>query len=100
VFGSEGTSLLTTSDERLLLGKPGADFEDVSVKDPNAELEGVGVGIWNVSYVALMQELAEALSQGREPRGASTFEDGLRNQLVLDAVKRSGDERCWIELEH
>lgn len=100
VFGSEGSILLSNSDERLLLGKPGSGFEDVSVKDPNAALEGVGGGIWNVSYVALLRELAGAIGEGRQPRGASTFEDGWRNQLVLDAVKRSGDERCWIELEH
>lgn len=99
VFGSEGTILLANSDERLLLGKPGRDFEDVSIEDPNAELDGIGVGIWNVSYVALMRELGEAIGEGRQPRGASTFEDGWRNQLVLDAVKRSGDERRWIELK-
>lgn len=99
VFGSEGTILLTNSDERLLLGRPGAEFEDVSVQDPNAQLEGVGSGIWNVSYVGLMQELCSAIREGRDPVGASTFEDGLRNQMVLDAVKRSGAERRWIELQ-
>jgi predicted dehydrogenase len=100
VFGSDGTIVLANSDESLLLGKPGSDFEDISVEDPNAQLEGIGAGIWNVSYVGLLQELCEALSQGRQPRGTSTFEDGWRNQVVLDAVKRSGDERRWIELQY
>jgi predicted dehydrogenase len=99
VYGSEGTILLTNSDERLLLGRPGADFEDVSAADPNAQLEGVGKGIWNVSFVALMQELCGAIAEGRPVREGATFEDGWRNQCVLDAVKRSGAERRWIELD-
>lgn len=98
VFGSEGTIVLTNSDERLLLGRPGGELEDVSVKDPNAALEGVGPGIWNVSYVSLMRELCAAVREGREVLGAATFEDGWRNQVVLDAVKRSGVERRWIEV--
>ncbi len=99
IFGSEGTILLTNKDERLLVGAPGAAFEDVSVADPNANLSGVGAGIWNVSFVALMQELCAAIRDGRPVRGGATFEDGLRNQLVLDAVKRSHAERRWIDLD-
>lgn len=99
IFGSEGTILLTNSDERLLLGRPGGEFEDISIDDPNAELEGVGKGIWNVSYVNLLQELCAAIRDERPVEGASTFEDGFRNQRVLDAVKTSGTERRWVELE-
>lgn len=99
VYGSEGTILLTNSDEKLLLGKPGGAFEDVSVADPNAQLEGVGKGIWNVSFVALLRELCGAIAEGRPVREGATFEDGWRNQRVLDAVKRSGAERRWIDLD-
>ena len=99
VYGSEGTILLTNADEKLLLGKPGGAFEDVSVADPNAQLEGVGKGIWNVSFVALMRELCGAIQEGRPVREGATFEDGWRNQRVLDAVKRSGAERRWIDLD-
>ena len=99
IFGSEGTILLTNKDEQLLVGAPGAAFEDVSVADPNANLSGVGAGIWNVSFVALMQELCCAIRDGRPVQTGATFEDGLRNQLVLDAVKRSHAERRWIDLD-
>jgi predicted dehydrogenase len=99
VYGSEGTILLTNSDEKLLIGKPGGAFEDVSVADPNADLDGVGKGIWKVSFVALMRELCGAIREGRPLREGATFEDGWRNQRVLDAVKRSGAERRWIELD-
>ncbi len=99
IFGSEGTILLANADERLLLATPGGEFEDVSVVDPNAELEGVGKGIWNVSFVALMRALCGAVRDGRPPREGATFEDGWRNQAVLDAVKRSHAERRWIDLD-
>jgi len=99
IYGSEGTILLSNADEKLLLGKPGGPFEDVSVADPNTSLPGVGKGIWNVSFVALMQELCGAIGEGRAVREGATFEDGLRNQRVLDAVKRSTTERRWIELD-
>lgn len=99
IFGSEGTILLNNDDETLMLGAPGSDFEDVSVPDPNADLEGVGKGIWNVSYVAFMQELCRAIETGSPVQGAATFEDGFRNQRVLDGVKRATEERRWITLD-
>jgi predicted dehydrogenase len=97
IYGSEGTILLTNGDERLLIGKPGGSFEEISVSDPNAGLEGVGKGIWNVSFVALMQELCGAIAEGRPVTAGATFEDGYRNQLVLDAAKRADAERRWVE---
>lgn len=99
IYGSEATLLLTNKDERLLIGAPGGDFEEISVRDPNAELAGVGKGIWNVSFVALMQELCSAISEGRPVRHGATFADGYRNQLVLDAAKRSHHEQRWVELD-
>jgi predicted dehydrogenase len=99
VYGSEGTVLLSNKDERLLVGRRGGELEDVTVRDPNADLPGVGKGIWNVSFVALMRELCGAVREGRPVREGATFEDGLRNQRVLDAAKRSHVERRWIELD-
>jgi predicted dehydrogenase len=98
IFGSEGTILLSNRDERLLLAAPGGDFEDVSRPDPNADLPGVGSGIWNVSFVALFQELCAAIREGRPVGQGATFEDGWRNQVVLDAAKRSSLERRWIDV--
>ena len=99
IFGSEGTILLNNSDERLLFARAGADFEDVSEHDPNAKLEGIGSGIWNVSVVALLEEFVAAIAEGRSLREGATFADGWRNQQVLDAVRASTRERRWIDLE-
>jgi predicted dehydrogenase len=96
IFGSKGTILLDNDDERLLFARSGGDFEDVTVIDPNADLPGVNAGIWNVSVVALMQELCSAIREDRKPARGATFADGLANQVVLDAVRISGAERRWV----
>ncbi|WP_375449645.1 Gfo/Idh/MocA family protein [uncultured Devosia sp.] len=95
VFGSKGTILL---DERLLFSKEGGGFEDISVPDPNAALPGLNKGIWNVSLVAALRELADAIASGRKLQQGATFFDGLANQIVLDAVKQSTTRRAWIDL--
>jgi predicted dehydrogenase len=99
IFGSEGTITLHNNDERLLFAPAGEDFQDITVPDPNADLAGVNPGIWNVSVVALMQELASAIREGRPPNHGATFVDGLANQKVLDAVRVSQAERRWVRPE-
>jgi len=99
IFGSKGTITLSNDDERLLFATGGDDFQDITVSDPNAALPGVNTGIWNVSVVALMQELASAIQEARKPSRGATFVDGLANQQVLDAVRISGAERRWVRPE-
>jgi predicted dehydrogenase len=96
IFGSEGTVTLSNDDERLLFARAGEDFRDITVPDPNADLPGVRGGIWNVSVVGLMQELAAAIREDRDVSHGATFVDGLANQRVLDAVRRSEAERRWV----
>ena len=99
VFGSKGTVKLSNDDERLWLAVAGQSFDDITETDPNAALPGVNAGIWNVSVVALLQELAAAIRAGRRPARGATFVDGLANQRVLDAVRLSGIERRSVRPE-
>jgi predicted dehydrogenase len=98
IFGSEGTLKLFDADEKLMLARAGEDFQDVSEADPNAGLEGIGKGIWNVSVVAMMQEIMNAIREGRPTQTCATFADGLKCQQVMDAVRQSSTERRWINL--
>jgi len=98
IFGSEGTIKLADADEKLLVARAGEDFVDMSESDPNASLPGIGKGIWNVSFVALMQEVTAAIREKRAPQAGATFADGLQCQLVMDAVRQSSAERRWINL--
>ena len=98
VFGSKGTVRLNNDDERLWFATAGGAFEDITEPDANAGLHGVNAGIWNVSVVALMQELTAAIREGRGLHRGATFADGLANQQVLDAVRQSGIERRWVRV--
>jgi predicted dehydrogenase len=99
IFGSEGTILLSNNDEILHVARPGENFAQLTFEDPNADLPGVGKGIWNISFVGLMQELTAAIREERATQQGATFADGLKTQLAMDAVRRSSAERRWIQLD-
>jgi predicted dehydrogenase len=99
IFGSEGTILLSNDDETLRVAKAGEPFEEMTFDDPNDGLPHVGKGIWNVSFVALMQELCGAIREGRKLEAGATFYDGLKTQEAMDAVRLSSVERRWIALD-
>ena len=88
--------MLADADEKLLVARAGEDYEDMSLRDPNADLPGIGAGIWNVSFVALMQELTAAIREERELAWGATFADGHQCQIAMDAIRRSTDERRWV----
>ncbi|SPJ25820.1 Gfo/Idh/MocA family protein [Palleronia abyssalis] len=99
IFGSKGTITLSNSDERMYFAKAKAGFEEITVPDPNADLPGLNKGIWNVSVLEVLREMTSAIAEGRELERGATFVDGLRNQMVLDAVIASREERRWIDLD-
>ncbi len=99
VFGSKGTITLSNGDEKLHFAKAGQSFEDISVADPNAGLDGLNKGIWNVSVLPALRELTAAIAEKRELQRGATFVDGLRNQMVLDAVTASTASRKWEDLD-
>jgi predicted dehydrogenase len=99
IFGSEGTIFLADADEQLMVARAGEDFVDMSERDPNADLPGIGKGIWNVSFVGLMREVTAAIREGRPTREGATFADGLKCQQAMDAVRESWVERRWIPLD-
>ena len=96
IFGSEGTIMLADANEKLLVARAGEDYVDMSLRDPNADLPGVGTGIWNVSFVALMQELTAAIREERDLAWGATFADGHQCQIAMDAIRRSSQERRWV----
>ena len=98
IFGSEGTIILEDKTEEILFAKKGKEFEKMYFEDPNASLEGINKGIWNVSVVSLLRELVSAIREKRPLNHGSTFEDGLKNQIVVDAVLESTVKRKWIDL--
>lgn len=98
VFGSKGTIALANEDEKLFYAKAGQGFDEITQDDPNASLEGLNKGIWNVSVVGALREFAAAIAEGRPLKQGATFVDGVENQRVLDAVRTSTETRAWVDL--
>lgn len=98
IIGSDGAIMLADSDETLLVARAGEDFKDMTLRDGNADLPGIGSGIWNISFVALMEELTAAIREGRPLAWGATFEDGHQCQIALDAIRQSSRERRWVAL--
>ena len=99
VFGSKGTITLSNGDEKLYFSKAGGNFKDISVEDPHSKLDRLNKGIWNVSVLAALQELTAAITEDRGLKRGASFVDGLRNQLVVDAVFASTTSRKWEDLD-
>ena len=99
IFGSEGTIKLADNDEKLLVARAGEDYVDMTETDPNASLPGINKGIWNVSVVAMMQEIVAAIRENRRTQTAATFTDGLKTQIAMDAIRQSERERRWVDVE-
>lgn len=99
IFGTKGTITLSNSDEKLYFARAGESFNDISVEDPNAALPGLNKGIWNISVTAALQELCGAIAEDRGLKRGATFVDGLRNQMVVDAVFASTVSRKWEDLD-
>lgn len=99
IFGARGTLTLSNNDERLWFARAGGEFEEITLPDPNADLPGLNKGIWNVSVLGVLREMTAAIAEGREPRRGATMVDGLRNQMVLDAVHASTASRRWEDLD-
>lgn len=99
VFGSKGTITLNNADEKLFFAKAGQSFEEVPVDVPDARLDGLNKGVWNISVLAALRELTSAIAEKRELAHGATFVDGVRNQMVLDAVVVSTASRKWEDLD-
>jgi predicted dehydrogenase len=51
---------------------------------------------WEHTFTHTIFDLLEGVADGRSPQ--PTFEDGLRNQQVLDAIERAAAERRWVDV--
>ncbi len=98
--GSEGAVCI--EEQRPLRAQFGRDvWSSVPVRDdlPSSEDLGIPDTDWARAFLRMARELVAALREGRtELPGAATFEDGHRNQIVLDAIRRSAEDGGWVRV--
>lgn len=89
IFGSKGGLVIEEGGE-LWHAQTGAG-EWTRVETERGTLaKGMRDGGWSRGFTIFSRAIIEALQTGRNTIvGAATFEDGYRNQLVLDAARRS-----------
>jgi predicted dehydrogenase len=90
IHGSQGSLVLDGG--RLLRAGPGGELQEQPV--PKAEVGGSLADPHYVPFVLWARSIVAAIRGAA--RLAPDFEDGYRNQLVLDAARRSAAERRWV----
>lgn len=102
VNGAEGSAVYRMHDpNRILLGKTGQDLDAVEVPSeflvpagsPRRAGEGEPATVFRYD---LVWEFVSAIVGQRD--AIPSFYDGLRAQIVADAVLESHDQRRWLEL--
>jgi predicted dehydrogenase len=98
VFGARGA--LRIERHRLWRSAVGSrSWEPVELPALEELPAGLPDTEWARGFLLFAREVVRALREGRAlVEGAATFEDGWRNQRVLDAARRSHEERRWVEL--
>ncbi|MDM7915534.1 MAG: Gfo/Idh/MocA family oxidoreductase [Candidatus Eisenbacteria bacterium] len=97
VAGSAG-ALRIEEQAASRLARGDEAWEEIAADDPLPESARLGIPEtdWARAFLLFAREIARAIEEGRaEVPGASTFEDGHRNQLVLDAIRRSSEGGRW-----
>jgi len=95
IHGSQG-SLVLDNDDRLWGRRAGADAPEELTPSPAPLGPAIPSNVWGRSFALLAHELVGAIRQDRPLRRGATFYDGWRCQQVLDAVRRSSEQRRWV----
>lgn len=98
--GTEGSLLLDA--EGKLSGRRSAEktFADLTAPAPAFDAAALGMPdtMWSRAFILYAAEIVRTLAAGRvELADAATFEDGLRSQEVLDALRESSRREAWVE---
>ncbi len=102
INGSQASAVYRLHEPNsLLLGKTGQDLEPVPVPEsflkpvgsPRDPREGKPATVFRYD---LMWEFVSAITEGRQ--AVPSFYEGLRAQVVADAVLQSHRQRTWVEI--
>ena len=96
IVGRYGTVLLDGFDRLLFIDKKDC-IKDVSVQDSLISQPVIGNNPWRTSLVRMAEHFAACIHENRSISGA-TFNDGLKTQKILEAVRLSWKESRQINI--
>jgi predicted dehydrogenase len=99
IYGDKGGLMIEDGGELKFAKITDSDWHDVEI-DLGEVPPGSKVGGWSRGFLNFAGEIRDALLAGRsEIPHAATFEDGYRNQVVLDAARESDAKGCFIKVK-
>ena len=100
IFGTTG-AIRVEFDGEIFIGKKGVESWGKLDIELNRAVEGVKNTGWNNGFLAFAEPIIKALRNGETMvKNAATFEDGYRNQVLLDAAHKSNETGCAVKIEN
>jgi predicted dehydrogenase len=95
IYGSTGALMVEETGELWHSPAGSGTWQPVQV-DQDAMAKGMRAGSWSRGFTAFSGSIIDVLlAGGTTIKGAATFADGYRTQLVLDAARASNKSGCW-----
>jgi predicted dehydrogenase len=99
IYGDKGGLMIEDGGELKFAKITDNDWQDIEVELGDVP-PGSKVGGWSHGFLNFAREIKDALREGRtEIPQAATFEDGYRNQAVLDAARESDKKGCFVKVK-
>lgn len=100
IYGTKGALMVEETGELWISPTGSGVWRPVQV-DQDHMAQGMREGSWSRGFTAFAVAICEALRAGKTVvKDAATFEDGYQVQLVLDALRASNENGCWVTVGH
>ena len=98
VFGSKGALMIEEGGQLFHSQTGEGAWREIEIERGELAKGMLDKG-WTKGFTAFSKRIITALQAGEKTvEGSATFEDGYRAQLVLDAARRSNENRCVVKL--
>lgn len=99
--GTKGAARLDEQGALAVLDES-ETWREVEISDdlPTSSALGIPATDWARSFLRFARQIVQVIREGRtEVSGAATFDDGHRNQMVMDAVRESAANEAWVAVD-
>lgn len=98
IYGTKGALMVEETGELWRSPTGSGVWRPVQV-DQDHMAQGMRESSWSRGFTAFAVAICDALRAGRTTvQDAATFEDGHRVQIVLDAIRTSNENGCWVTI--